>query len=237
MSSFLLSALQRSTSHSYILLSSSWFDAYYIIPPPTSFMLTSFYSFTTLRVCMSMFHSFLPLSLFDRHSLLISITLAVRVLFIGLVSIIVVFRTTHAHVSIFVMELRTANLHFAAYSPALPFALDRRRSHPPTFVLARSSLKLTAPLYTTSHLHATHVLIFLNSFLSDLLSLLLFVTCLVLPHRIFRNASFSQLFLVYLSLLLHHIRLSSLSSPRPWPPKTFLCPTRLFLIFPAPPPP
>lgn len=37
MSSFLLSALQRSTSHSYILLSSSsWFDAYYIIPHPHS---------------------------------------------------------------------------------------------------------------------------------------------------------------------------------------------------------
>ena len=38
------------------------------------------------------------------------------------------------------------------------------------------------PLYTTSNPHTTRIVIFLNTFLSDLLSLLLFITCLVLPH-------------------------------------------------------
>ena len=50
----LLSALQRSTSYSYILLpspTSGWFDAYYIIP--TSFMLTSsLFTPTTRCACV-----------------------------------------------------------------------------------------------------------------------------------------------------------------------------------------
>ena len=62
----------------------------------------------------------------------------VRVLFIGLVSTTLVFHTTHAHVSFFVTESRTVNIRFAAYSPALPFTLDRQRSHSPTFVLSLS---------------------------------------------------------------------------------------------------
>jgi hypothetical protein len=121
---------------------------------PASFMFNVIaIQFPTLRMCMSMFHSFPPKPRFDRHSLLISITPVVHVLFIGLVSTILVSYDT-SHVPIFVTEPRTVNLRFTAYSPALPFPLDRRRSHRPSFVLPLSlslSPKLTPPPYTIDH--------------------------------------------------------------------------------------
>jgi len=117
MSSFLLSGLQRSTPHSYILL----FELvrcllYHPLSNLIHVNVIPIHSPRCACVCLCFIRS-PPLSQFDRHSPLISITHPVRVLFIRLVSIIVVFHTAHAHVSFFVTEPRTANLHFAAYSP------------------------------------------------------------------------------------------------------------------------
>ena len=144
MSSFLLSALQHSTSYSYsstppLPLRAGPMPIISSPLLPASFMFNVIaIQFPTLRMCMSMFHSFPSKPRFDRHSLLISITPVVHVLFIGLVSTILVSYDI-LHVPIFVTEPRIVNLRFTAYSPALPFPLDRRRSYRPSFVLPSPS--------------------------------------------------------------------------------------------------
>ena len=89
--------------------------------------------FTTLRMCMSMFRSSHCPGLIV---ILLSSLLRLSYTFYSSVLcptiVVVVFHTAHAHVSISVAEPHIINLRFTAYSPALPFTLDRQRSHPPT---------------------------------------------------------------------------------------------------------
>ena len=145
---------------------------------------------------MSMFHSLPPLSQFDRHSPLISIRIPYAFYSSVLCPLSLRFIP---RMRIFPLLLRNpaplifTSLHTLPLRPLRPTG-DAR--------ILRLSFPLAYPPRNLLHLYiqpATRTVIFLNILLSDLLSLLLFMTC------IFRNASFLQLFLVYLSLLLHHI--------------------------------
>ena len=109
--------------HTHIFPTSSWFDAYYIIPLTNLIHVNviGIHS-TTLRVCMSMFHSFLPcpgLIVILPSSLL----RLVRVLFIGLVSTIFVFHTTHMRP--FPFLLRNPALLIFALLHTPPLCLSR----------------------------------------------------------------------------------------------------------------
>ena len=109
---------------SYIHLpapTSSWFDSYYITP--TSFMLTSSPIHPQHVAHVYVYVSFFPFIVPGLIVILPSslLLLPVHVLFIGLVSIIVVFRTTHAHVSIFVTDPRTVNPRFHCTLPRFAF--------------------------------------------------------------------------------------------------------------------
>ena len=135
MSSFLLSACNV-PRHSYSPPSPHFElvrSLLYHPPSPTPFMLTSslFIPPRCACVCLCFIPSLPTSPRFDRHSPLITITPLVQVLFIGLVSIIVVFHTTHALLLQNPALLIFASLHTL---PALPFTLNRQRSHHPAFV-------------------------------------------------------------------------------------------------------
>ena len=88
----LLSALQRSTSYSYILLPSpvSHFGPVRCLLYHPRFIRVNvipIHPNNTARMCMCMFHSYPSSSQFDRHPAITSIAPSVHVLFISLVSI------------------------------------------------------------------------------------------------------------------------------------------------------
>ena len=144
---------------------SSWVRCLLSHPHPlsaTSFMLTSSsisIHFPTLRVCVSMVHSFLSRLRFDRHRPISIIPPLVRVLFIGLVSTILVFHTTHAHVFIFCYRtphcLIFASLHTLSLC-LLRLADDVRILRLSLPSLTNSSPNPTASPYTISHPYHHH---------------------------------------------------------------------------------
>lgn len=133
-------------------------------------------------MCMSMFHSLPPLSQFDRHSPLISIRIPYAFYSSVLCSLSLRFIP---RMRIFPPLLRNpAPLIFTSLH-TLPLRLLR-----PTggARILRLSFPLTHPPRSLLHPYiqpATHTMVFLNTFLSDLLSLLLSITCLTLhlPQR------------------------------------------------------
>ena len=158
MSSLLLSPCNV-PRHTHILLSPTHFELVrsllYHPPSPTPFMLTSSLFIPPRCACVRLcFILSLPTSpRFDRHSPLITITPLVQVLFIGLVSIIVVFHTTHALLLQNPALLIFASLHTL---PALPFTLNRQRSHHPAFVPSHPFQNLLHPYIQPTTLIPPH---------------------------------------------------------------------------------
>ena len=169
MSSFLLSALQRSTSYSYIPFSPTRAGSIPIISPPYQIHVNviSIHSTRCACVCLCFIlstHSpslivILPPSLLHHSYTLYSSVLC---------PLYLCFTHTHARVSIFVTGSGIVNLRFTAYPPppALPFTLDPKGSHPPTFVVPSlsSSSKLTASLIQPTT-RAYHLILILGNHL------------------------------------------------------------------------
>lgn len=120
---FLTCNVPRHISYIHLpALISSWFDSYYITPTPTSFMLTSTPIHRHHVAHVYVYGPFFPLTVPGLIVILPSSLLHLpHVLFITLVSIIVVFRTTHARVSIFVTGPRTVNPRFHCTFPRFAF--------------------------------------------------------------------------------------------------------------------